>query len=309
MGRQRRTRGRPLDGILLLNKPLGLSSNQALQEVKNIYFAQKAGHTGSLDPLATGMLPICFGEATKFSQFLLEANKEYTVTGKLGIRTTTCDKEGEVIATASAANITAEILETTLKQFTGDIQQIPSMFSALKHKGKPLYKLAREGIEVERQARSITIAHIELLNFSKETSEFSLNVKCSKGTYIRNLIDDIGQALGCGAHVAELHRVVVSGFKTDAMVTLDELNRLRDEKAFTELDDLILPLSYFTEILPSVLLTEAQAFKLQHGEVLDAIELSTQGLVSVVCDGRFIAIGELSDNGQLRVRRSISAKQ
>ena len=309
MGRQRRTRGRPLDGILLLNKPLGLSSNQALQEVKNIYFAQKAGHTGSLDPLATGMLPICFGEATKFSQFLLEANKEYSVTGKLGVCTTTCDAEGDVIATASTESITEELLKTTLKQFTGEIEQIPSMFSALKHKGQPLYKLAREGIEVERKARKITIEKIALINFSKETDEFSLTVTCSKGTYIRNLIDDIGQALECGAHVAELHRVVVSGFKTDAMITLDELNRLRDEKAFTALDDLILPLSYFTEILPLVLLTEAQAFKVQHGEVLDAIELSTQGLVSVVCDGRFIAVGELSDNGQLRVRRSVSVKQ
>ena len=176
--------GRSLNGVLLLNKPYAISSNKVLQRVKGIYFAQKAGHTGSLDPLATGMLPICFGEATKFSQFLLDANKHYQVVAQLGVRTTTCDIEGEITSTNSTVAITYEKIEDILQQFRGTIEQVPSMFSALKYQGVPLYKLARQGIEVERQARTVNINALSIIDFDPQQKLLTLDVKCSKGTYI-----------------------------------------------------------------------------------------------------------------------------
>jgi tRNA pseudouridine55 synthase len=225
---RQKNRGRDIDGFLLLDKPLHLSSNAALQRVKNIYFAKKAGHTGSLDPLATGMLPICFGEATKFSQFLLDANKSYRVTAQLGIKSTTCDNEGEIILTRDASTIDLPIVEKTLEKFRGEQKQIPSMFSAIKFQGKPLYELARKGIEIEREARDITIYELVLENFDNEKKLFTLFVKCSKGTYIRNLVDDIGEALGCGAVVSELRRTNFADFIESEMIPLTQLDKLRD---------------------------------------------------------------------------------
>lgn len=208
-----------ISGVVLLDKPLGLTSNKALQKVKHLFGANKAGHTGSLDPLATGMLPICFGDATPFSQYLLDADKCYTVTACLGVKTTTGDKEGDVIASIPLPETITAKLSHILSQFTGDITQVPSMYSALKHEGKPLYKLARKGIEIERAARPITIHAIELLHV--DLPYVSLRVICSKGTYIRNLIEDIGDALDVGAHVVALHREWVSGLKQYPMLTLD----------------------------------------------------------------------------------------
>lgn len=210
----RRTKGRNIDGIVLLDKPTGMSSNHALQRVKRIYNASKAGHTGALDPLATGMLPVCLGEATKFSQHLLDADKRYLVTAKLGQRTDTSDSDGEVVS-ERPLNFTQEALDAALDSFRGDTLQVPSMFSALKYQGQPLYKYAREGKEVPREARPITVFE---LNFIKlEGDELTLDIHCSKGTYIRTIIDDLGEKLGCGAHVIMLRRTAVAGYPYERM--------------------------------------------------------------------------------------------
>lgn len=299
-----KSRGRPIDGILLLDKPIGLSSNQALQQVKGIYFAQKAGHTGSLDPLATGMLPLCFGEATKFSQFLLDADKHYQVTAQLGLKTTTCDSEGEVIETRDASSITLRDIENILPQFTGAIKQIPSMFSALKHQGQPLYKLARQGIEVEREARDVTISELTLLNFDPKEQTMSLDVHCTKGTYIRNLVDDMGEALGCGAHVIELRRLGVSQFTADQMISMETLNKLREQEAFAELDNFILPLESIAHTLPKIELTASAAFKLNHGESIENLSPLKKGFVSLqMPDQTFFGIGEITPEGRLIPKR------
>jgi tRNA pseudouridine55 synthase len=298
-----KVRGRPIDGIVLLDKPIGLSSNQALQQVKGIFFVQKAGHTGSLDPLATGMLPLCFGEATKFAQFLLDAAKHYQVVAKYGVKTTTCDSEGEVVQTRPAEHITQADLEKILPQFTGEITQVPSMFSALKHQGQPLYKLARQGIEVEREARPVTISSLTLLNFDAATQTFALDVHCSKGTYIRNLVDDMGEALGCGAHVIELRRLGVANFTADQMVTLEQLDKLRTEQAFGELDTFILPLEKIATALPTISLTESAAFKIRQGHGIDNFPSELKGLVSLQISQEFIGIGELTTDNQLLPRR------
>jgi tRNA pseudouridine55 synthase len=298
---KRRAVGRDLNGILLLDKPLGVTSNHILQQVKRLYFARKAGHTGSLDPLASGMLPICFGEATKFSQFLLDADKRYQVTGQLGIKTTTADKEGEIIKECDASFVDLASLENILPQFRGPIMQVPSMFSALKHQGQPLYKLAREGIEIERPARPVTIKKLELLNFDPEQKTFSLDVECTKGTYIRNLVEDIGEALGCGAHVIELRRLTVSNFSVEQMVTLDTLLELKERDAFPEMDSLLLPAEAFAQCLPQITINEAGAFQLRHGTALPMIH--PDGLVGInIAPNRFVGIGEVKE-GQLIAKR------
>ena len=216
----RRGKGRSINGIVLLDKPTDISSNHALQRVKRIFFANKAGHTGALDPLATGMLPICLGEATKFSQFLLDSDKRYIVTAKLGVRTTTSDSQGDVV-TERAVNVNKQQLMAALDTFRGDIMQVPSMYSALKHKGQPLYKYAREGITIDREARPITVYEINLLRF--EGDEVDLDVHVSKGTYIRTIVDDLGELLGCGAHVSMLRRTQVADYPYDRMVTIAQL--------------------------------------------------------------------------------------
>lgn len=201
----RRSKGRPVDGIVLLHKPQGISSNKALQQAKGIYFAQKAGHTGALDPLATGMLPICFGEATKFTQFLLDTDKTYVVRAQLGERTTTSDSDGEIVETRPV-EITQQQLEQEVASFLGESDQYPSMYSALKYQGQPLYKYAREGIEVPRKCRKINVYSITLDEYDAEHQQIQMTVHVSKGTYIRTIVDDLGEKLGCGAHVIMLHR-------------------------------------------------------------------------------------------------------
>ncbi|WP_263081960.1 tRNA pseudouridine(55) synthase TruB [Endozoicomonas sp. Mp262] len=226
MGKRRRSRGRPVNGIIVVDKFKGASSNDVLQKVKRIFGAAKAGHTGSLDPLATGVLPICLGEATKFSQFLLDSDKSYRTTVQLGVKTTTGDAEGEVVE-ERPVQVTRSDVEAVLTQFLGEIEQIPSMYSALKHKGQPLYKLAREGIEVERPARKITIHRIELLDF--EADRFVLEVDCTKGTYIRTLAEDIGEALGCLAHVAELRRLKAGPYAEQVAYSIEQLESIKFE--------------------------------------------------------------------------------
>ncbi|MEJ2479969.1 MAG: tRNA pseudouridine(55) synthase TruB, partial [Acidihalobacter sp.] len=224
-GPNRRPRRRDVHGVLLLDKPPGMSSNQALQAVKRLFNANKAGHTGSLDPLATGLLPLCFGEATKVSSFLLEADKRYRARCRLGVRTDSADAEGQVIAERSVpAELDSATIERALAPLRGDIEQIPPMHSALKHQGKRLYELARQGVEVERKPRRVRIARYELV--ARDGDELEFDIACSSGTYVRTLIDDLGQALGCGAHVTQLRRVSVEPFDDPKMYTLEELESM-----------------------------------------------------------------------------------
>ncbi|WP_422447436.1 MULTISPECIES: tRNA pseudouridine(55) synthase TruB [unclassified Endozoicomonas] len=230
---RRANRGRPVDGIIVVDKVYGASSNEVLQRVKRLFNAAKAGHTGSLDPLATGVLPICLGEATKFSQYLLDSDKSYRTTMKMGVRTTTGDREGEIVE-ERPVTVTRSDVEAILHQFRGDVEQVPSMFSALKHNGRPLYEYAREGIEIERPSRTITIHRLELLDFDGDECVFE--VDCTKGTYIRTLVEDIGEALGCLGHVAELKRLKAGPYTEHQAHSLDELAAMRDEARESALD-------------------------------------------------------------------------
>ncbi len=291
----KRRKGREINGVLLLDKPLDISSNQALQKVRGIFSAQKAGHTGALDPLATGMLPVCLGEATKFSQFLLDSDKTYLTTATFGVRTSTSDADGEVVE-QKPINFGLEELIAALDNFRGPIKQVPSMFSALKYQGKPLYHYARQGIEVPREARDIEIYALELISFNGTEAE--LKVHCSKGTYIRSLVDDLGQALGCCAFVSKLHRTEVADYPNDKMVTFEQLQQLRDEinqmdePDWTALDALLLPMDSAVQRLDSVTITDEQASLLQQGR---AIPLAQSG------DGQLVRVFRLSDNRFLGV--------
>lgn len=263
MQTNKRNSSRTINGILLLDKPKGLSSNQALQRVKHVFQAKKAGHTGSLDPLATGMLPICLGEATKFSHFLLDADKAYQTTAKLGVETSTGDAEGEVVAKKPIPILTKEMIEAVLEKFTGDIIQIPPMYSALKHQGQPLYKLARKGISIEPKKRLVTIYSIQLSAFTEDT--LSLEIRCSKGTYIRTLVEDIAKALNTVAHVQALRRLWVAPFVEHAQYNLVEL---MDNRSLAELDKLLLPMDEGLQSLPKLTLIESDAKKLQYGQTV-----------------------------------------
>lgn len=266
----RKRKGRLVNGILLVDKPQEVSSNHVVQRVKRLYKAAKAGHTGALDPLATGLLPVCLGEATKFSQFLLEADKSYFVTAKLGERTDTSDAEGEVVE-SRPVKVNETTIREALEQFTGRIKQVPSMFSALKHEGKPLYFYARQGIVIERPAREITIHSIDWEGLEGE--QLSLSVSCSKGTYIRTLIDDLGQVLGCGAHVAVLRRTRVADYEASQMITFEALEQIiensakdaEEEQDFTGIDALLLPMDTPILTLPIVVLDDQNTLYFQQG--------------------------------------------
>ena len=269
---------RAVSGIILLDKPLGFTSNAALQKVRWLLNAEKAGHTGSLDPLATGVLPLCFGEATKFSQYLLDADKAYETVAQLGVTTTTADAEGEVIE-RKPVNISQAQLEAVLPQFRGDLQQIPPMYSALKRDGQPLYKLARAGEVVEREPRSVTIARLDLL--SLEADRARLAVSCSKGTYIRTLVEDIGRELGCGAHVAELRRTQAGPFDLSQTVTLEVLEQAHAEGGSEALDTFLLPVDSGLEHWPLVQLSEHSAFYWLHGQPVRAPQAPQFGMMRV----------------------------
>ena len=315
----KRRKGRAVNGVLLLDKPHGLSSNHALQTVKRIYFAQKAGHTGALDPLATGMLPICLGEGTKFSQYLLDTDKTYQVTAKLGIRTTTSDAGGEVVS-EKAVNVSDEQLAEALATFRGTTKQVPSMYSALKHQGQPLYKYAREGIEVPREARDITVFNLELLRF--EDDEVELNIHVSKGTYIRTIVDDLGELLGCGAHVAHLRRSAVGNYPIDKMVTLPELEALLEQAIEDEitpsevLDPLLLPMNSAVDGMHRVYVDDMSANFLRHGNPVQAYNAPSDGSVQVYIgdndndeNAEFIGVGFIDDNGLLAPKRIVVAPE
>lgn len=291
-----------INGIFLLNKPEGITSNTALQKAKRLFGAQKAGHTGSLDPLATGMLPICFGEATKICQYLLDADKCYETTGLLGVKTNTSDATGEIIAQVNDFSITHAQLTAVLEQYKGAIKQVPSMFSALKHNGTPLYRLARNGVEIERQARDVYISYLRLDNYTEK--QFSLTVSCSKGTYIRNLVEDIGDALAVGAHVTRLHRVYTAGFEQSPMYTLDELH----EMTLAEKLDCLIPMDKAVDYLPLITLSDDEVVVIRQGRVIiNKINNDEVNCVRLYDErAQFIGLGECSNNGDLKAKRLLS---
>jgi tRNA pseudouridine55 synthase len=305
----RQRRGRAINGILIVDKPQSLTSNAVLQQAKRLYFAAKAGHTGSLDPLATGVLPLCFGEATKFSQYLLDADKAYRTTVVLGVATASGDADGEVIASSDASAITREAIEQALLAFRGAITQVPSMFSALKVNGQPLYKLARQGIEIERASRVVTVYQNTLEDFRPgAVAEVDLYVHCSKGTYIRSIAEDLGKMLGCGGHVSRLRRVQAGPYFEHDAVTMPRLQALRDSEAFDEIDALLLPMTSALSHLPQVAVSEDTAYYFRLGQAVLAPHLPLNGLVCLTGgDGLFIGVGEILDDGRVTPRRLIAS--
>lgn len=288
---------RAVHGVLLLDKPLGLSSNQALQQAKRLFQATKAGHTGSLDPLATGLLPICFGEATKFSHFLLDADKSYRASIKLGATTTTGDAEGEVL-TRAEVNVSAAAINATLLQFAGVIQQIPPMYSALKHQGKALYEYARAGVDIERAARSVTIHCVVLEDFAE--NRLQITVSCSKGTYIRTLAEDIGHVLGCGAHLIGLRRLTTAHFELEHAWTLEQLEAMPD----AERDNILLPVDAALRDLPEIILDQTSAHFLMQGQPVWKSGNVPAGLIRIYTQtGEFLGLGERLDDGKIAPKR------
>ena len=299
-----RKRGRDIHGVFLLDKPQGMSSNDIMQKVKRIFQANKAGHTGALDPLATGMLPICLGEATKFSQFLLDADKRYLVTAKLGERTDTSDAEGQIVETRDVNVKTPEIL-TALEQFRGNILQVPTMFSALKHNGKPLYEYARQGITVEREARPITIFELNFIEYN--APYLTLEVHCSKGTYIRTLVDDLGETLGCGAHVTMLRRTAVADYPTEKMLDWHALQSLAEQQDLSSLDALLLPMDTAVAKLPALTLNESQTQGIGFGQRIKFDNPNRlQGQVRLFShENRFLGVAVIDENNVIRPQRLV----
>jgi tRNA pseudouridine55 synthase len=308
---RRKNKGRNVSGVLLLDKPKGSSSNHALQKVKRLFGAAKAGHTGSLDPLATGMLPVCFGEATKISAFLLEADKTYRLKCQLGVSTATGDAEGEVIGTQDVSSLTEAAVKAVLPEFIGKIEQIPPMYSALKHNGERLYKLARQGIEVERKARCVTIYDIKFLSFVREDQQqkdqqrtiLELEVSCSKGTYVRTLVEDIAKKLNCGAHITELRRLSVGPY-TGEMLTIEQLSTLA-EQGEAALDECLQPIDSGVAHWPDVHLGSDAAFYVRQGQPVMVPHAPTQGWVRIYEQSQFLGLGEIQDDGLIAPRRMI----
>lgn len=285
-----------IHGILLLDKRLGISSNRALQEVKRLYQANKAGHTGSLDPLATGLLPVCFGAATKISGMLLDDNKRYQVTIQLGIRTNTGDLEGTIIENKPIPELSVQNVNALLKKFTGPQDQIPPMYSALKLEGKKLYELARDGKTVERNARRVTVYELILLELHNDMLE--LDVYCSKGTYIRSLAEDIGQELGCGATVKALRRTQVGQFSLDGASTIEQLQGMDDQVLKSRLIAVDTPL----QALPAIYLDHQQSVNIRYGQALN-LGNALIGSVRMYHADEFLGLGEMRMDGKLAPKK------
>ncbi|CAM3490629.1 tRNA pseudouridine(55) synthase TruB [Halomonas lysinitropha] len=299
----RRRRGLPVNGVLLLDKPRGLSSNHALQRVRHLFQAQKAGHTGTLDPMATGLLPVCFGEATKFSAHLLEADKVYRTRVELGAITDTGDAEGEVVERRAVPRLTEADVEGVLSRFRGEIDQVPPMYSALKHQGRKLYELAREGKSIERAARRVTVYDARLLALAD--TAFELEVRVSKGTYIRTLAEDIGQVLGCGAHISALRRLATGPFTSEGMLTLESLEAMPGE---AERETALLPVDVLVDHLSWLEVDAAVASRLTHGqqarvEAGDLVEGETTRLYR---DGIFLGLGTVTGPQEVAPKRLLS---
>ncbi len=303
MSRQRRRRVRNISGIVVLDKANGLSSNAALQEVKRLYEANKAGHAGSLDPLATGVLPVCLGEATKVSQFLLDSDKRYRARIKLGIRTDTGDSEGSIIEQNEGISVSRKAIERALTKFKGEVEQVPPMHSAIKMNGVPLYKLARKGITVEREPRLVTLYQICLVEFVN--SELELEISCSKGTYIRTIADDLGQELGCGAHVIELRRTQAGVFTEKDSISSEELALEKENRGLDKIDQFLIPMDRAIQDLPEVNLPSITASHVKNGQAVLVRHLPKNGLVRMYEDEQFIGIGSIDDDGKVAPKRLI----
>mgnify|MGYP000076610373 CR=1 FL=1 len=307
-------KGRDISGIIVLNKPLGLSSNQVLQKIKWLLGAKKAGHTGALDPMATGVLPLCFGDATKFSQILLDSAKGYITTCKLGETRTTGDQDGEVVATKSVPEFDEESIEKILQQFRGLITQVPPMYSALKHEGRPLYELARKGIELDLKTlkqRQVTIHSLKILDIRFDVGEIDFEVLCSKGTYIRSLVEDIGNEVGCGAYVSMLHRIQAGPFTECKMINYQDLLDLEcpeiDVRSrHAKMDELLIHAAEAIPDWPKIELTLHEGHKILHGQrVKTSFPCTPQVQLWVnTPDGKvFVGVGDITDNGTLIPKR------
>jgi tRNA pseudouridine55 synthase len=303
MSRRRNSKGRDLDGILLLDKPAGITSNDALQKVKRLFDARKAGHTGSLDKTATGLLPLCFGDACKFSSFLLDADKYYRAKCQLGAETRTGDAAGEITVENAVPNLSEDTLNGILNEFCGEISQIPPMFSALKQNGQRLYKLAYKGEEVERAPRAVTIHQISLRELT--ATHFEIDVICSKGTYIRTLAEDIGRRIGCGAHVSTLRRLGSGPYNAEAMIDMSGLVLLA-RQGQAQLDKALVSIDSALVNLPELCLSESIVFYLCQGQAVTVSNAPTEGLVRLYKQGKaFIGLGEVLDDGRIKPRRLV----
>ena len=296
---QKKSLKREIDGVFLLDKPLGFSSNQALKKIQWLFNAKKAGHTGTLDPMATGLLPICLGEATKFSHRLLYAHKSYIATIQLGITTSTGDQEGEVISEKEVVLNEAQ-LKDTLKKFIGDTTQIPPMYSALKFEGKPLYEYAREGIEIERKSRQIKIFDIKLINIEK--SIITIEVLCSKGTYIRTLAEDIGQTMGCGAHLKGLERTQTGNFQLSEALSIEALEAM----PMASREKALMPIDVLLEELLSIKLNMAELDAIKKGQSIDFNSKNDKEVRLYSPSGQFVGVGQPDLKGRLFPKRLIA---
>ncbi len=303
MGR-RRNKGRDISGIIVLDKAQGVSSNGALQEVKRLFDANKAGHTGSLDPLATGVLPLCLGEATKVSQFLLDSDKKYRAGIKLGVRTDSGDSEGSVISSCAEVKPSRKEIEKALKTFRGEIEQIPPMHSALKVNGVPLYKMARRGETIEREPRRVNIFSIELTSFGAD--EIEIEVACSKGTYIRTIADDLGELLSCGAHIISLRRLQAGVFTEADCVSAEFLKEEKEDKGVESLDQYLIPMDEAIADLPEVILPSITASFVKNGQAVLVSHLPAEGLVRMYEEEQFIGIGCINDDGMVAPKRLVN---
>jgi tRNA pseudouridine55 synthase len=300
MGR-RNKKGRNITGIVIIDKPTGRSSNHVLQQVKRLFDAKKAGHTGALDPLATGVLPICLGEATKVSSYLLDADKRYHVTCQLGAVTDSGDSDGKILSTSEIPSFSEQDIVNLLPDFMGEQDQVPPMFSALKYQGQPLYKLARQGIEVERKSRKITIYDIKLLSITSES--FTLDVQCSKGTYIRTLVEDISHKLGSGGHVTMLRRVSAAGYDLEQAITVEQLEEIA-EQDMQRLDDELLPTENALPEWPSIYTTDEMVDALRHGQTIKVNQTFESEKVRLFdANKKFIGLGEMTDQGIVAPKR------
>ena len=296
---QKKSLKREIDGVFLLDKPLGFSSNQALKKIQWLFNAKKAGHTGTLDPMATGLLPICLGEATKFSHRLLNAHKSYIATIQLGITTSTGDQEGEVISEKEVVLNEAQ-LKDTLKKFIGDTTQIPPMYSALKFEGKPLYEYAREGIEIERKSRQIKIFDIKLINIEK--SIITIEVLCSKGTYIRTLAEDIGQTMGCGAYLKALERTQTGNFQLSEALSIEALEAM----PMASREKALMPIDVLLEELSSIKLNMAELDAIKKGQSIDFMSKNDKEVRLYSPSGQFVGVGQPDLKGRLFPKRLIA---
>lgn len=311
--KQRKTEGLPrrerrtVDGLLLLDKPVGLTSNAALQQVKRLFRASKAGHTGSLDPLASGMLPLCFGQATKVSAYLLNADKTYRVTAQFGSQTDTGDADGTVVAESEIRSVERPALERALEQLTGEIEQVPPMYSALKKDGKRLYELARQGIEVDRPARPVTIRTLDIEQFDLQAPV--IRITCSKGTYVRTLVEDLAGLLGTLGHVTALRRLTVEPFTDARLVTMEEVETAA-ETGDEALDALLIPIDSALVVLPAVNLNREQSWYLRHGNPVQVVRPPQAGFCRIYDEqARFVGVGEALRDGRIAPKRLFVAPE